>query len=220
MYINRIVLYVVFIVVAILCGLVVYLDNKARSTAEQIIYTVEQDGISTKHYYEREFSSLKKENKELYDSLKRQKKEIESLLQFRYKKKYATDTVYVEKKEPLPEVLSDLPDNTYTYNSETDTLTYKLEVNSKTEPNWYRLSAEVNDKFTVVNKNHGDGNQSTSIESQNGEVFDITAWQKANKKKWHNKFSFGPTVSIGYDPVNRNAGVVIGVGITYNIWEK
>ena len=216
--VNKYVLLLLDAVILILGGLVFYFNHKASTNAEKFIETVEQDGKYIQRYYEREFSELKKENKELYDSLKKSKKEIESLSQFQYKVKYVTDTVYTEPKKDLPEEIQELPDNTYTYSNETDTLSYKLKINSKLEPNWYQLSAEVKDKFTIVNKDYGNGQQGTTIESQNhGEISDVTAWQKPKTTKWYNRFSFGPTVSVGYDPINKNVGVVVGVGVTYDI---
>lgn len=221
MFIKKSVLIIIASLVVILCGLVVYFNDKSANNAVEYIETVRQDGMYTQYYYDKEFNALKKENKELYDSLKKQKKEIESLSQFQYKVKYKTDTVFIENKEPLPELVQELTDKTYTYNSETDTLSYELEINSKLEPNWYKLSAEVKDKFTIVNKDYGNGQQATFIESDNkGEISDVTLWQKRKTTKWYNRFSFGPTVSVGYDPVNRNVGVVVGVGVTYNILGK
>ena len=218
MYIKKGVLYIIAALVVVLCGFVVYFNYKLHKDATNYMETVEQDGVTTQHYYEREFNALKKENKELYDSLKKQQKNIESLSQFKYKIKYNTDTVYIESKEELNETLKGLPNNTYTYENETDTLSYELKINSKLEPNWYQLSAEIKDKFTIVNKDYGNGQQSTSIESENhGEITDITAWQHPKTSKGYNRFNFGPTVSVGYDPINRNVGVVIGVGVTYNI---
>ena len=133
--------------------------------------------------------------------------------------KYKTDTVYIQPE--LPEVVKELPDSTYTYKSETDTLSYELQINSKVEPNWYSLEAEVNEEFTIVNKQYDSGLLTTTITTENsGDIYDVTNWQKVHKKKWYNNFSFGPSVSIGYDPINRNLGVVVGVGVTYNILGK
>lgn len=219
MFINKTILVIIACVIALLCGIVVYLNYKSYNETARYIETVQRDDITMQFYYEREFNALKKENKELYDSLKKQKKDIESLSQFQYKVKYKTDTVFITSEEPLPEVLKELPDKTYTYNSETDTLSYKLEINSKLEPSWYTLTTEVKDKFTIVNKDYGNGQQVTSIESANkGDISDVTSWQKPKSKKWYQNFSFGPTVSVGYDPVNKNVGVVVGVGLTYNIF--
>lgn len=218
--VNKYVLLLLDAVILALGGLVFYFNHKANTSAEKFVETVEQDGIYIKRYYERQFSELKNENRELYDSLKSQQKEIESLTQFRYKVKYSTDTIYVDRETPIAEELKELPDNTYSYDSETDTLSYRLEINSKLEPNWYKLSADVKDKFTIVNKDHGNGQQSTFIETENGEISDITVWQKPHTTKWYERFSFGPTIGAGYDPVNKGVGVFVGIGVTYNILGK
>lgn len=218
--VNKYVLLLLDAVILTLGILVFYYNKKANTSAEKLIEVVEQDGKYIQRYYERQFSELKKENQQLYDSLKNQKKEIESLTQFKYRVKYSTDTVFITKEEPLDKEIENLPDNTYAYESDTDTLSYKLEINSKTEPNWYRLSADIKDKFTIVNKDYGNGYQSTTIETENGQISDITSWQKPKSSKWYNRFSFGPTIGVGYDPINKNPGIFIGVGVTYNIVGK
>ena len=221
MYIKKSILIIISCIVAILCLLVVYFNYKARNSALKTIETTESEGKYTQMYYEREFNALKKENRELYDSLKNQKDNISSVVRFKYKNKYFTDTVFVNNNVNIPEIVRELPDNTYTYSSESDTLSYRLQVNSKVEPNWYMLQAEVNDEFTIVNKEYANGQQMTVIESQDhGEISDITAWQKPNKRKWYQRFAVGPAVSVGYDPVNRNVGITIGVGVTYDLLGK
>lgn len=52
------------------------------------------------------------------------------------------DSVVVQK-EPM----------TFEYTSEpNDTFQYNLKVNAVTEPYWYLLNVQTNDKFTIVNK--------------------------------------------------------------------
>ena len=217
--VNKYVFIVIGVIIAILCVLVIYFNHKAASNALKVIDTFEQDGIYSQVYYEREFNALKEENKQLYDSLKNQKDKITSVAQFKYKKIFVTDTVYIENE--IPSGLESLPDNTYVYSSDTDTVSYELQINSKVEPNWYQLKAEINDKFTIVNKDYGNGQQVTTVETDsNAELSDFTAWQKPQTKKWYQRFAVGPTVSAGFDPINRNVGFTIGVGITYDILTK
>lgn len=219
--VNKVLIVGLFIIVGILCGLVIYFNYKANNIAKEVVDNIESIDTHSQYYYQSEFEVLKKKNKELYDSLKNQKKQIESLSQFKYKKIYITDTIYTNPETPIPEEIKQLPDSTYIYESETDTLSYTLEVNSKVEPNWYKLKTEINDEFTIVNKQYDNGLMTTTIKSENGgEIYDVTNWQKGKTKKWYNNFSFGPSVSVGYDPINRNVGVVVGVGVTYNILGK
>lgn len=218
--VHNIILWIMVAVILFLTGYILYLNKKSQTTIQTIETLQQQDeGKYTQFYYEREFQALKKENRELYDSLKNQKDYITSLEKFSYRVKYVTDTVYTEAE--IREEVKDLPNETYVYHNETDSLTYQLQVNSKIEPNWYSLNVDVKDDFTIVNKTYADGRMTTSIESANkGEISDITAWQKSTRKKWYQRFAFGPSVIVGYDPINRNFGTMVGVSVTYNILGK
>lgn len=214
------------IVIGILAAILVFMTGyvlKLNSTIHKKIETIEtvstQDNKYTQYYYEREFKALKDENKALYDSLKNQQDYITSLQQFSYNKSY--NTGIVDTKPEIPQEVEELPDSTYYYANETDSISYELNVNSKVEPNWYSLNFEVNDKFTIVNKEYQDGRLTTSIESEHqGEITDITAWQKPSSTKWYKRFAIGPSISVGYDPINRNCGVMVGFSVTYNILGK
>lgn len=218
---NKIFIIILFCIIALLFGFLLYYKHKSETQQkkeEAVIEVVSESGKYTQYYYEKEFKALKSENRELYDSLKKQQKYIESLVQFQYKGKISTDTIYIEKQEEEIESVKNLEDKTYNYTCDNDTVKYHLKINSKLEPNWYKFDAELNDKFTIVNKQYSDGKLTTNIESDLGnDLSDIVVWQKVNKRKWYQQFSLGPTVAIGYDPLGKNFGVVIGLGITYNI---
>lgn len=216
----KIVVIVLAVFLLILCGYIVHLNRKIEKNVQTIETVTTQDNKYTQFYYEREFKELKKENKELYDSLKNQQDYITSLSRFNYKVHHTVDTVLIEKNEPLPSEVENLSDSTYHYANETDSLSYDLLINSKVEPNWYALDVDVKDEFTIVNKQYADGRLATNIESNHkGEISDITSWQKPTKKKWYQRFAVGPAVTVGYDPINKNAGLVVGVSATWNILE-
>lgn len=217
--VHKIVIWAMIIVIMFLSCYVIRLNKKMHTNIQTIETMVNKDDKVTQFYYEREFKALKKENKELYDSLKSQKDYITSLEKFAYRIEYRTDTIFTEAD--IPEVIQDLPDNTYVYESETDSLSYELQVNAKVEPNWYTLNVGVKDDFTIVNKRFADGSMTTTVESEHhGEITDITAWQKPTKRKWYQRFSFGPSVTVGYDPINKNFGTMVGVSLTYDILGK
>ena len=100
-------------------------------------------------------------------------------------------------------------------NEPNDTFQYKLKINSQMEPNWYSLDAKVKNKFTIVNKEEADGLNHITI-SDGGSVpsiSDVTVFKK--KEKFIKRFSIGPSVTAGYDPINNKFGIMLGVGITY-----
>ncbi len=194
---------------------------------KQLIGEVEYyDSVNTynKIYYEESFNTLKRENKKLYDSLKGYKNQISYLVQFKHEKHYntgiissrpiikdttSTDTMFMK----IPKVAK-----TYEYSSEpNDTFQYKLNVNSYTEPNWFSLQANVKNKFTIVNKEENGVNH-ISIGSENGgKVSSVTVFKKKEKRTFWNRFSFGPSVSIGYDPINNKFGTVVGLALSFDL---
>ena len=209
----------------ITCGLVWY-SNKAYNETKRLVEEVEYyDSLNNynKIFYSKTFDALKKENKQLYDSLKKQKDKIEFLIQFTHEKEYNTgkviikkDTVYKDKWKEM-----ELPEaKTFEYTSEpNDTFTYKLTINSSLEPNWYSINAKTKNKFTIVNKQDGeDGANHVTIGSGNGgQVTDVTTFHKKQKRKALDRISIGPSITAGYDVINKQWGLMGGVSVTYDL---
>lgn len=213
-----------------------WFSRKELKESEKLVQEVEYiDSTNTynKIYYEKEINSLRKENKELFDSLKKCKKDIDFLVQFKYRKTYDTGVVQVKKEnqsvgsKPHTEATTDnhvsekVESKTFEYLSEpNDTFEYKLRINAEKEPNWYSLSANVKDKFTIVNKNKdGSSINHITIESQgSGDISGVTVFKKKEKKKLKDRISIGPGATAGYDPINKNFGVMVGIGVSYDLW--
>lgn len=204
--------------------------KKSEKLVEEVEY-IDSTNTYNKIYYEKEISSLRKKNKELFDSLKKYKKDIDFLVQFKYKKSYETGVVHTKKNNSQSVTVTKeeqginpeekLEAKTYEYLSEpNDTFEYKLRINSEKEPNWYSLSANVKDKFTIVNKSKDDSNiNHITIGSQgSGEISDVTVFKKKEKKKLRDRISIGPGATAGYDPINKNWGVMVGIGVSYDLW--
>ena len=204
--------------------------KESEKLVEEVEY-IDSTNTYNKIYYEKEMSSLRKENKELFDSLKKYKKDIDFLVQFKYKKTYETGVVHTKKNNSRPVTVTKeeqgvnpeekLEAKTYEYLSEpNDTFEYRLRINSEKEPNWYSLSANVKDKFTIVNKSKDDSNiNHITIGSQgSGEISDVTVFKKKEKKKLRDRISIGPGATAGYDPINKNWGVMVGIGVSYDLW--
>lgn len=193
-------------------GLYIYhLSKEIREKNDLINIEKIENGKTTIIYNDSEISKLKEENKALYDSIKSYKDQIDYLIQFRYKKTYITDTIYVKENTFNAEIKE------FKYNnSKTDSINYNLTIGSILEPNWYKLDIDINDKFTIVNKKVGETNQTTITTDNNAYVDDITIVNK-KKNNFLKRFSIGPTVNAGYSIFNRNLDVNVGIGITYNI---
>ena len=221
-YSSWIIAFLLTIVVFLIAYFNYRLEQKQRKI-DEIEYT-DSTGAYNKLYYEAKFSSLKKQNKELYDSLKQYKDKIDYIVQFYHEKEYNTGQVHT-KPNIIDSVVYDtisytVPPiaKTYEYTSEpNDTFQYKLNVNSFTEPNWYSIQAKVKNKFTIVNKEEGGMNHITIDPGNGGTITNPTVWKKKEKRSLWDRFSFGPGVTAGYDPINKQFGVVVGASATFDL---
>lgn len=186
-------------------------SNPNVITLERIEFV---DSVGTYHqiYQEEDFKALKEENKALYDSLKECKDQITYLIQFKAKNEYSTGKVLInEESDTITE------SHTYEYTNEpNDTMKYNLKINSEKEPNWYSLDITTNNQYTIVNKTYDDGNNHITIDGS-GDISDVTVFKKKEKRKFWDRFSYGPSVTVGYDPINNRIGTVVGVSVTFNL---
>jgi hypothetical protein len=217
-------------IIAFLLTIVVYLIayfnyrlEQKQKKIDKIEYT-DSTSAYNKLYYETKFTSLKKENKDLYDSLKQYKDKIDYIVQFYHEKEYNTGQVHTKPNIIDSVVYDTIPVSvpqiakTYEYLSEpNDTFQYKLNVNSFTEPNWYSIQAKVKNKFTIVNKEEGGANHITIKPENGGTITNPTVWKKKEKRSFLDRFSFGPGVTAGYDPINKKWGVMVGASATFDL---
>ena len=218
--------WVIAILIVLIIGLVAYFNRelqKKQKEIDEIEYT-DTTGTYHKIYYEKKFKELKKENRALYDSLKKYKDKIDYIVQFYHEKEYNTGQVHTKPNiidsvvyDTIPYVVPQIA-KTYEYLSEqNDTFQYKLNVNSFTEPNWYSIQAKVKNKFTIVNKEEGGANHITIKQENGGTITNPTVWKKKEKRSFLDRLSFGPGVTAGYDPINKQWGVVFGASATFDL---
>ena len=218
--------WIIAILIALIVGLVAYFNYELQKKQKQIeeIEFTDTTGTYHKVYYEKKFKELKKENRELYDSLKQYKDKIDYIVQFYHEKEYNTGQVHTKPNiidsvvyDTVPVTIPQIA-KTYEYLSEpNDTFQYKLNVNSFIEPNWYSIQAKVKNKFTIVNKEEGGANHITIKPENGGTITDPTVWKKKEKRSFLNRLSFGPGVTAGYDPINKQWGVVFGASVTLDL---
>lgn len=218
--------YIVLALFLVTCGLI-WFSNKQYESSKKLIEEVEYyDSLNNynKVYYSKTFKELKKENKELYDSLKQYKDKIDFIVQFTHEKNYQTGKIET-KPNIVDSVIYDtikvsktLMAKTYEYNSEpNDTFQYKLNINSYTEPNWYSLNVRTKNKFTIVNKEEDGINHITIGSSNNGNISNVTVFNKKEKRKFLSRFSVGPSVTAGYDIINKQWGIMAGASVTFDL---
>lgn len=202
---------ILFCVIAFLSVKVFNMNKQSKICIEQIHKHDDDTGRYSVIFHDQTIASLKKTNKDLYDSLQVYKDKVDYLLKFKYEKEYSTGTVTIDttKKDT-----SDVKVFEYG-NNNNDTLNYNLKIGSTVEPKWYKLDLKLSNEFTIVNKRDGDLNETTIFPSNNGNISDVTVFKKKNKF-WDN-FSIGPSVNAGYDIINKQFGVNVGISVTYKL---
>lgn len=217
-FINQ---HLLFIVVVLISIVSTFLVTKKCSNSldrnkiiDKEIEYVDSNKTYNKIHMDAEFSKLKKENKELYDSLKKSRDIIDYLVQFDYEKSYSSGKVETSsKKDNASASIS----RDYVYNSEpNDSFEYKLTINSEKEPNYYQLDTKFKQRFTIVNEHDKGMNHTTIKEDGKGDISNVTVFHKKNKKKFIDRFAVGPSITVGYDPLNKNMGCMVGVSLTFN----
>jgi hypothetical protein len=217
---------IVAIRIGIIVFLAVYFNQKLKEKEKKIdeIEYTDTSSVYHKLYYEKKYNELKKENKALYDSLKQYKNKLDYIVQFYHEKEYNTGQVTTKPNikdsivyDTIPVTIPQIA-RTYEYTSEpNDTFQYKLNVNSFTEPNWYSIQAKVKNKFTIVNKEEGGINHITINPENGGTITNPTVWKKSDKRTFWNRFSFGPSVTAGYDVINKQWGIMACASVTYDL---
>ena len=173
-----------------------------------------KDNTYVRIYESQKIEKLKKENEQLYDSIKTLKN-VESAIEVRYKYKYKTDTVFVEKS--LANVQP--KDSIYNFHSDNDTVNYNLKVKAN-DLQWYTMDFSINDKFTIVNQNENNQNKTAINHSDNMTIEGTTVYHKQdNTNKWYNRFAVGPTIGVGINQKGQ-IGTYLGVGVTFNLLKK
>lgn len=209
--INGIIQWVIIIGLSITCLFTCNRNNKLINSIET---NIKKENTFVKVYESQEISRLKKINKTLFDSIKHLKN-VESVVQIKYKYFYNTDTVFLQKEDKEPEWLKQIKDSVYNISSETDSISYNLKINAK-YLKWYQLDFKLKDDFLVINREKDGVNElMVKLGLGSGVIEDVTSVHRKNKTFW-DRFAIGPSVTFGYDMVNRNIGCTIGIGISFN----
>lgn len=181
--------------------------ERTKKLQEDIEFYTDSLNRYTKLYSSSSFSSLKRENKELYRQLK-EKEELVEAIKFKYEYEYKGQEQIVDK--PIEE------DSLYHFNVQNDTLGYDLKIWS-THLQKYRLSFRLTNEFTITRQQVGNDHRLEINSHIPGRIENVVVWNKEQKKS---RFSIGPSVGFGYGIFSKKPDIFIGATITYNLWHK
>lgn len=181
--------------------------ERMKKLQEDIEFYTDSLNRYTKLYSSSSFSSLKKENKELYRQLK-EKEELVEAIKFKYEYEYKGQEQIIDK--PIEE------DSLYHFNVQNDTLGYDLKIWS-THLQKYRLSFRLTNEFTITRQQVGNDHRLEINSHIPGRIENVVVWNKEQKKS---RFSIGPSVGFGYGIFSKKPDIFIGATITYNLWHK
>lgn len=206
-------------IILILCCKFYKINQKTTKQVARI-ETVTNEGKYMQIYNDRELVELKKVNEHLYDSIKEMKNEIDYLATFKYKYEHVGDTVKVNNdtiNQNITETDSIKIFKYNNYNKTDNPFNYELTIGSKKPIDWYKLDFKLDDEFTIVNKKMENTNE-TTIESNYGEIKGDFIYSKSKRKTFKDRCVFGPSVTGGYDVLNKQFGIMIGFSYTFDIW--
>lgn len=207
---NKVLLIVIGFLLFILSYVWLKYDSQTERTKklqEDIEFYTDSLNRYTKLYSSSSFSSLKKENKELYRQLK-EKEELVEAIKFKYEYEYKGQEQIIDK--PIEE------DSLYHFNVQNDTLGYDLKIWS-THLQKYRLSFRLTNEFTITRQQVGNDHRLEINSHIPGRIENVVVWNKEQKKS---RFSIGPSVGFGYGIFSKKPDIFIGATITYNLWHK
>lgn len=207
------VLNVITLVIIIILSVKFYKVNQSTQQHVERIETLRNDGKYQQIYNDRELVELKEENKSLYDSIKCMQNQIDFLATFKYKYEHNGDTVKVNNDTINNDSIQIFK---YFNPKPDDKMQYVLTIGSQKNIDWYKLNFTLNDDFVIVNKKLNDVNE-TTIDSNLGQIEGGFFYSKPTKKTWKERFVFGPSITAGYDVINKKPGLMLGFSCTFDI---
>lgn len=190
----------ILIIVLVCISCLIYFSKSNIKTEKEI----QTETTYVKVYESQRLAALEKENKILYDSIKNLH-DVESAVEIKYVYKIKTDTITVEK-------FIQKEDSVWAVELNNDTIKTNIEIKAN-DLKWCNVETEINDKFTIITQEDNNKVQTQINHSPNVSIDNVDMWHR--KKNWTDNFHHGPSVTAGYDLINKNFGVMIGYSIIY-----
>lgn len=198
------------LIIGLLCVVVGSFMYNRHSSASNVAEEYAKDNTYIRIYDSQSMEALRKENETLYDTIK-QIRNAETAIEIRYKYKYITDTIHVEKF-----IKDEVNDSIYHYVQDNDTIRCEFDVKA-TQLDWMKGGVTIKDKFRIINSEFDGLNQTHIDHSPNVTIDNVDTWHRVDKQKWYQRFHIGPQVGVGYGLWNGKPDVYVGIGVSYDI---
>ena len=139
-----------------------------------------------------------------------------------------TDTVYKTKTytDTVPKYITRWKTKTDTLFKENDTILHLVELKGKT---YSKTFTDDNDTITYhahVSGYDVDGQEYPRLDSIGFTLrrfikqTNTTLTQVVNVPKKRQFITTSPSITVGYDPINKQWGAMVGVSLNFNVWNK
>lgn len=202
-----------WVLIAFLLGFCIYTYHRANILGEKYNDNdIKKQNSFVRIYDSQTLANLKKENKELYDSIKKLEN-VKQAIQIKWKYRYLTKEVPVEK-------FKQLPDSIYEFVDSNDTVDCKMRIKAQGLV-WANADVTVKDNFIIVSSKLDEDKNRVDIFHGNGsQIQDVTTFTPKTKvsEKLKNRFGVGPMFGVGYGLTNKQFDSYVGIAAFYKLW--
>ena len=139
-----------------------------------------------------------------------------------------TDTVYETKTltDTVPQYITRWKTKTYTLFKENDTIPHEVQLKKKTYSKTFTDSNDTIEYHAHIRGYDVDSSQYPRLDSIEFTLkrlvtqTNTTSTQVVKVPQKRQFITTSPSITVGYDPVNKQWGAMVGVSLNFNVWNK
>ena len=139
-----------------------------------------------------------------------------------------TDTVYETKTltDTVPQYITRWKTKTYTLFKENDTIPHEVQLKKKTYSKTFTDSNDTIEYHAHISGYDVDSSQYPRLDSIEFTLkrlvtqTNTTSTQVVKVPQKRQFITTSPSITVGYDPVNKQRGAMVGVSLNFNVWNK
>ena len=139
-----------------------------------------------------------------------------------------TDTVYETKTltDTVPQYITKWKTKTYTLFKENDTIPHEVQLKKKTYSKTFTDSNDTIEYHAHISGYDVDSSQYPRLDSIEFTLkrfitqTNTTSTQVVKVPQKRQFITTSPSITVGYDPLNKQWGAMVGVSLNFNVWNK